>query len=272
MPAFASAKCPNCGGDLQVPNDRDTVKCMYCSGDVIVRQAIMSAQGGNVQNWMTLAIAAADAGNHEEAVAHLNKVLEVHPSNHEAWFLKAESTGWLSNLLNCRLSEMVSHMEHAIQCAPDNDINDVKAAAALMINEVAVAYYDIVCKHFMEFVTVDSSWPEFLDQAVAAFEAWDAAHKMNPENKVILQNIIKLLTELIQGVAYDDTDEYGRFTRKVHQVTPEYSEKMTELKVEYDEKLKALDPTYQPQALKVAKVGVGQNILSVMRFFGATKY
>src|ERR1035441_7605331 len=105
MSTFTAAKCPNCGGDLQVPTDRDSVKCMYCSGDVIVRQAILSAVGGNVQNWMKLAMAAADAGNYEETLANANKVLEVDPSNHDAWFFKAIGSGWLSNLVNCRLEE-----------------------------------------------------------------------------------------------------------------------------------------------------------------------
>jgi len=34
---FKAATCPSCGGALQVPDDRTTVKCVYCDVDVIVR-------------------------------------------------------------------------------------------------------------------------------------------------------------------------------------------------------------------------------------------
>lgn len=37
---FIPAKCPSCSGDLQIPDDRDFVKCMYCGGDIKVREVI----------------------------------------------------------------------------------------------------------------------------------------------------------------------------------------------------------------------------------------
>lgn len=40
---FKPALCPSCGGKMQVPDDINTVKCMYCGVDVIVREAIRLA-------------------------------------------------------------------------------------------------------------------------------------------------------------------------------------------------------------------------------------
>ncbi len=37
---FVAAKCPSCQGQLQIPDDRDFVKCMYCSCDIKVREVI----------------------------------------------------------------------------------------------------------------------------------------------------------------------------------------------------------------------------------------
>ena len=54
---FVAAKCPQCAGALQVPDDRDIVKCMYCGIDVIVRQAIQLA-AGNTRHFQELAEAA----------------------------------------------------------------------------------------------------------------------------------------------------------------------------------------------------------------------
>jgi tetratricopeptide (TPR) repeat protein len=265
MPTFIAAKCPNCGGDLQVPSDRASVKCMYCTGDVILHQAVQPVLGGNVKNWMKLANAALEAGNQEEAIANANKVLEVDPTNHDAWFVKGVASGWLSNLLNCRLDEMVANMLQAIEYVPEAEAQDVKEMCALMINDAASAYYDMAATHMMEFVTVDSAWPDFLNQADAAFTAYDAAHDINPQNKVVLQNIIRVLTDLIQGVRYDDTNNRGEFVRRVHSVKADYSAKLTTLKIDYEAQLKALDPSFQAKEVKVAKVGMGQHILTVLR-------
>ena len=40
---FKPALCPSCGGKMQIPDDINTVKCMYCGVDVIVREAIRLA-------------------------------------------------------------------------------------------------------------------------------------------------------------------------------------------------------------------------------------
>ena len=42
---FKAARCPTCGGALQIPEDLNTVKCMYCGGEIIVREAIQLAAG-----------------------------------------------------------------------------------------------------------------------------------------------------------------------------------------------------------------------------------
>ena len=37
---FISAKCPSCNGELQVPDDKDFVMCMYCGTNIKVRDVI----------------------------------------------------------------------------------------------------------------------------------------------------------------------------------------------------------------------------------------
>jgi len=272
MTTFAAAKCPNCNGELQVPNDRNSVRCMYCSGEVIVRQAVLAAASGNPENWIKLGNAAMKAGNHQEAIANFNKVLEVDPNNWEAWLKKAESTGWLSNLSDCRLGEMVSHLRQGIACAPKEGLQELKELAADSINDVATAYNNLACQHLRQFITVDRVWPEFIEQTAAAFDALEAAHQFDPKNNAVLRNIVTILTGLIQGVAYNDRDLYGRLTRRVHRIKPDYALKMTVMKQEYETKLKQLDPSYQAREVKKAKVGAGWTILSILRLFNATRF
>ncbi|MCI0448441.1 MAG: hypothetical protein L0Y79_01495, partial [Chlorobi bacterium] len=114
--AFRAAKCPNCGGDLQVPDNKDVVKCMYCGHDIIVREAIKLVIGSDVGNLMKLANAALASGNNKEAYDYYTKVLETDSNNSDAWFGKASAAGWMSTLANDRIPEMITCLGHAIEC------------------------------------------------------------------------------------------------------------------------------------------------------------
>ena len=40
---FKPALCPSCGGKMQIPDDMNIVKCMYCGVEVIVKEALQLA-------------------------------------------------------------------------------------------------------------------------------------------------------------------------------------------------------------------------------------
>lgn len=87
---FKAAKCPNCAGDIQVPDDRDTAKCMYCGSDIIVREAIKALGGKNLNNILEMAKTALESGNKEEGLKYINSYLEEDQNNAEAWHLKTQ--------------------------------------------------------------------------------------------------------------------------------------------------------------------------------------
>lgn len=89
--SFKPAKCPNCAGDLQVPEDRDTVKCMYCGSDIVVREAIKLAGGVNIENLLILAKNAEKINSWKEAYDYYTRILEYDPQNSEAWFCRGLS-------------------------------------------------------------------------------------------------------------------------------------------------------------------------------------
>jgi DNA-directed RNA polymerase subunit RPC12/RpoP len=81
---FEAAKCPNCGGELQLPRDKVSAKCLYCGSDIVVREAIQGAAVANVGNLLKLADAASSAGNYEEAYNYYTKVLEFDSTHPDA--------------------------------------------------------------------------------------------------------------------------------------------------------------------------------------------
>jgi DNA-directed RNA polymerase subunit RPC12/RpoP len=144
---FKAAKCPNCGGDLQVPDDRDSVKCMYCGSDIIVREAIKAASAGvNIENLFSLAKSAFDAGNFQEACDYYTKILEVDAGHYEAWMGKGFSAGWSSTLKDFRISETLSGIDKAIIAAPEDHKEAIREQGAISFMDLINEYYNMLDK------------------------------------------------------------------------------------------------------------------------------
>jgi hypothetical protein len=106
---FEAARCPACGGSIQVPTERETANCMYCGTKIVVREAIAS-QRIEVSGRVTLAgVATADndveradqcmmAKDYPSAYQYFCAAIDKHASNYAAWegcllALSGESTG-----------------------------------------------------------------------------------------------------------------------------------------------------------------------------------
>ena len=75
---FRNANCPHCKGELQIPVDKEQVKCMYCGGDIKVQEVISStSKNKDVTNLLQLANIAIQGDNLAEALNYINKALEM---------------------------------------------------------------------------------------------------------------------------------------------------------------------------------------------------
>lgn len=135
---FKAAICPNCGGDLRVPEDKKVLKCMYCGRDIVVEEAINKAQP-SLENYLTLAKSAKDSKNYKEAYDYYNKVLELNPPHYEAWLGKAESAGWQTSVKNFRIQEIITCFEKGIKFCPYMNKDAVKKKSVTCINNILVA-------------------------------------------------------------------------------------------------------------------------------------
>jgi len=245
---FVAAICPQCAGKLQVPDDRDVVKCMYCGVDVIVRQAVRLVHG-NTTNFLELADSARAGGNHGEAINYYNKALENDAKNVNAWFGKGVSSGWSSTLADFRFQEMLIAFESAIKYADPTTQDSLRREAALTINRVAAACYQISREHLIKFIALDDSWTEYLPRCRLIVSALEAAHAYDPTEQTIIENVVELCKDNIEGVAYDDP--YANNVRKVAHLSDSYEAELRRLMNAYAEKLKLVNPNYTtPQATR----------------------
>lgn len=242
---FKAATCPNCGGALQVPDDRMTVTCMYCAGTVVVREAIQAAAAASLPNLLKLARTAAAPGNCQEAYEYYSRVLEIDANNVQAWTGKAEACGRLTSEGSFRLPEMVGYYGDAIEAADANEKDETQNRATEVICSVTVQYYrnarDGLSPAFIE----NASWMLYLATLGKVLQVLDQALQLIPNSILILQTTLDICKDNSVQVSY--TNRYNR-QRTWRTLAPEWNHAIRERERFCSEKLAALKPDLQEVA------------------------
>lgn len=241
--AFILTTCGSCGKEIQVPDDIDSAKCMYCGCDVSFKKTI-TANSSSVENFLTLARTAGVAGNYDEAYTYYNRVLEIDPQNVIAWYGKGESAGWLSNLKEFRFAEMLIAFQNSLRFTEENQRIELEKNCALTINNIATACYQIARKHLIEFIALPNTWPNYIAQCSQIITIYEEAHKLSPNDRLIMENIIHLCKDNIEGVKYNDP--YDNNTQKITFLVDAYEQKTKSILNSYAEKIKQQDSSYVP--------------------------
>ncbi|MBE6796926.1 MAG: hypothetical protein E7531_01095 [Ruminococcaceae bacterium] len=127
------ATCDSCG--MEHSQDRMKEKVQEIKGVVQVDNSHM------VDNWMKMGLAAAQAGNNQEAYEYFTKVIEVDPKNWRAIFEKGKAGAWQSNLMNLRTAEIYQGITMAMEII--NGLNMPDEEVVGLKNEFAVALFNI---------------------------------------------------------------------------------------------------------------------------------
>lgn len=123
---FVLAKCPSCSGDLQVPDDKDFIICMYCGSTIKVRDAIRISVESNLPNLIKLIEEAIKNQNYPETYEYCNRVLENDITNYLVWYYKGTVISRIAEPYNLRILETQSCFENAVKNCPEEKINDLK--------------------------------------------------------------------------------------------------------------------------------------------------
>lgn len=208
---FIAARCPSCGGELRLPDNLKSAKCLHCGADVIVREAIAAA-GVNLDNWQNLADKALENGNYQEAYDYFTKLLEYDRDNYSAIFGKAVAAGNLSTPTEVRLTEMMSGIKVAIENAPPSQKDEIARDSAVKLDIVCVRLAGEIGQflHTTEprgydfrTHTMDSRplVPGHLrskaeKNKLLILEGFVTAHDYAPKSVEILEHLLKLLASL----------------------------------------------------------------------------
>ena len=177
---FQDAKCPNCSGSLQLPDNLKTAKCIYCGTEIIVRAAI-NAAGVSAENLLRRATSAAAAGNHQEAYDYFTRALEYEPQNFIALLGKAEMAGLLSTASEFRGEELIEGVTEAVASVPESRKDEIKRRAAEIINEVCSAYS-------RSYMGTGSEGAE--PQRLEIINCLELAHNYGPHNPHVMESLL----------------------------------------------------------------------------------
>ena len=260
---FKPATCPACGGQLQIPDDRETVKCMYCGCDIVVRDVLHIQAHANVGNLMTLAATAQEGGNVDEAYKYYTQVLEYEGSNSAAWFGKAEAAGWSSSLAQPRIAEMVTCFESAIQYSSTEERANVAKNAADSIHQVCSVLYvvslegenkqlaiEIDAMRSGVKVSTSDVYAERFVQREVLLEGLRRAHTYSPQDQSIIQDIIGHCTHDIVFWAFvGRRSDAGAYVKSLSQSKKAF---LQQIRDEYIARMRALNPQYEAEPVKTS--------------------
>jgi tetratricopeptide (TPR) repeat protein len=217
-------KCPSCGADLQVPDNKDFIVCPYCNTTVQVRDEIKVSYDVNINNLLKLADEDLGAGNFKEAYAYYNKVLEANADSPDGWLGKGVCAGYLLGTGDFQIEEMLKWIQIAIEKCSEGNVNQIKEIAAKHIDY-------IVMSHFNQNTPILSDYTSWI-------LAMEYAQSYLPQDKTILHNLILVCKQVL-----------------IVQKSVDLNSKI----INYENELKQIDPSYNPSNDKIVGIPAQTN-------------
>jgi len=244
--------CTECGNEL-----RGSEKfCGEC-GTARVSNGVTGPGSGraseqrNVETLMGMARTAELGTNNAEALEYYNRVLEIDPTISEAWLGKGRSASWQSTLANFRVSEGLIAFQHAIANAGENG-EAVAGSAVEEINKIVSALYRMARDHMEEYAALDQIWSSYLNQVAQMLDALVQARNWAPHNRIVLENIVHLTKDNIEGYKYWDSIHN---VSGLHSVSPQYEETLHRMMDEAVASLRQIDGAYQAPTIEKKQAG-----------------
>ncbi|WP_066800197.1 CFI-box-CTERM domain-containing protein [Sphingomonas soli] len=189
--------------------------------------------------------------NNAEALEYYNRVLEIDPAITEAWLGKGRSASWQSSLATFRVAEGLIAFQHAIATAGENR-DAVIQTAVEEINKIISALYAMSRNHMEEYAALDQTWSSYINQTAQMLEALEQAHDWDPSNRIVLENIVHLTKDNIEGYKYWDNIHN---VSGVHAISPQYEETLRGIMDRAVASLRQIDDAYQPPAIEKKQGG-----------------
>lgn len=205
--------CQTCGCKYSV----EEAKKMMIEGTVDIQGTVKVDDSSRIDNYYTMAVNAYNASNQNEAENYCNKIIEIDPTNHRAWFLKGKAAGWQSTLQNSRLSESVSAFVTAIINSPEDEKHEIIEEAKNQIKQLSKALINLRGERFAKWpdkeeadgflsdiVSISNMFKQFILQTLNVFPH---SELMAPIAVTINESVAKAFNEVIWPDYFGDPND-----------------------------------------------------------------
>ncbi|WP_422086621.1 CFI-box-CTERM domain-containing protein [Variovorax sp.] len=248
---LVAAVCPQCSGALQIPEERDFVKCQYCGTDIMVREPVRPAQyvrlvqpaapavqaPANPAHLRELGREALEAGNAEEAYSYFGRALELDPKDAQAWTGRADALALASGAYNLRFKDMIAALDNAREASPPEQQALLLKAH---VEKVKAVLFPLHAAARDQLVANPSSdlWFSYLGQFEIFAQTAEFLHRRMPDDTEIIEFLIEAHRAAIEGAigpaqepdfVVDDKQE-----QKLRAAMEAYSEKLAVFKPGYE--------------------------------------
>ena len=104
-----------------------------------------------LDNILMLASSSYDADNKKEAENYCNRAIEIDGTCYKAWFLKGKAVGWQSTMANIRIEEAAHSFCQALDFAPEDEKEDLKAQATEELKNLGLALISVRADRFSKY-------------------------------------------------------------------------------------------------------------------------
>lgn len=136
--------CQGCGTKYTAEEAKNLMKevegaVAVSGGASTVTVSAVNPNQQQIENILILASTAYEASNLQEAETYCNKAIELDVASYKAWFLKGKAIGWSSTMGKLRIEEAAHSFCKAIDFAPEDERNSIKAQAVEEIQKLGLA-------------------------------------------------------------------------------------------------------------------------------------
>lgn len=212
---LVAAKCPNCGSNLEVNPNKETIKCEYCRSAILVDEAIAKYKleiSGEIEiknlpkleNYLKNAERYYSSKEYDEAYKIYKEILKLDPTNSLALLRYGICKTLLNNYIDFTLEYLNKTIKEVICLIKEDDNYSVIIEKYIkeVCNAVDESLYE-VRKYFNSYTVNASDLMEIQAKLLSIVECYETIINYTEENKKhIIEQLVSVLNDIIKDKNY----------------------------------------------------------------------
>ncbi|CAN5274998.1 hypothetical protein BH09SUM1_BH09SUM1_05560 [soil metagenome] len=248
--AFETLTCPACNAPLRDIEKSHTIRCTYCGSDIL-RDSLAGSRNVQCSNLEILAVSALETGRVAEAYGYFTELLKDNASNPDYWLGFAAAAGGLSTISDLRIDEMLRYIENALACSEPSKTDLIQERGAVIITKICASIHINSRRAAFEYASLDDSWSNHLAISAQLLAAMESAHEYSPKDTGIIEVMLIVCKENIEGMEF--RDQYNEGLPRVRVTPKERANELLAIMQTNIARFQNIDPAFKAPQIEKAK-------------------